>query len=161
MKISNIFIAAIFLLHFGCIKEDSTIYKANLINQTSHQITILPYKKGVINKKDSIFLNPGDNFEIANGYIRGLIDKPFFSTEYFAIEQGDSIVVFFDKTFPIVHYNYILPQKLFIKNYLRDSNRNLNNREGSYKFDTKATSKHQRHNQHTYTFTEQDYLDAK
>jgi hypothetical protein len=158
-RIIGLFIFSVLIVR--CNKEDTTVYKATLVNQTSHTILIEPYKNGVVRQGDIIRLNHNSSFQIAHGAERGLIEVPFFHCEYFEINQQDSIVVVFDTIHKIIHYNYLLPSQKYSKHYLIQSNRNLNNREGSYVFNSEKKSKHNRYNTHTYTFTEQDYLDAK
>jgi hypothetical protein len=150
--------ALLLSIYTSCRKEGITVIAANLVNATPHHIMILPYKNGIVEKKDTIRIPPNTHFEFGYGSIRGLITIPLFSSEYFG-GSDDSIVVIFDDLYSITHYVNI-PTDTAPNYYLYTSLRNLGNRL-SYTFYTEKKSKHRRRNNHVYNFTEQDYLDAK
>lgn len=143
----------------GCTKEKITLYKAYLKNTTSHKIVIRPYFSGVVlpDKVITLLANNNNTFEIANGFVRGIV-KYGFSSGYFG-GSNDSVIVVFDDIYSITHY-FNTPASLNPKYYLATSHRNIGNPE-SYKIVSTDLSKYQRENVHTYEFTEQDYLDAK
>jgi len=156
MKIKSIFIiASLFLV--SCTKESMTGYKTFLKNNTDHMIVIKPYHFGSVAMDKIITLPPSDSLQIAEGSERGIVTGVVFSSEYFI--GMDSLVVNFDNLYNITHY-FILNPALNTKYYEFTSNRNLGNGI-SYAIKIEDVSKYSRHNTYTYTFTEQDYLDAK
>lgn len=140
-------------------ERGSTHYIALLKNSTQHSIKILSYTSGVVLPKDTIKLVNGQELEIANGYDQGIGTSPGFYTQYFVGEPKDSVLVVFDNTYSIVHYRQA-PEFKSNKYYLQISNRNLMNLD-SYSFTSTRITKRSQENVHIYTFTEQDYLDAK
>ncbi|WKZ64102.1 MAG: hypothetical protein QY315_04740 [Saprospiraceae bacterium] len=153
------FIALFIIILFNsCKKEEMTLYTATLKNNTTHQITIYPYKNGVVNSSDTINLPPNMEFEIADGYFRGIVTGPGFGSNYFG-GPNDSIVVYFDSQFRMTHYAD-QPQNVASNFYPFTSTRNLGN-PLSYTFQSVSESNHRQRNMHLYTFVEQDYLDAQ
>ena len=151
---SSLLISFFFL---SCIKEKSTKYIATLTNTTTHSITILFYKNGVVYPGDTIKLIPNQPFEFANGFDRGRSSEPGFSTKYDG-GPNDSNVVIFDNIYKVSHYANT-PINLAPKYYLNTSLRNILNPK-SYRFEL-TEGKNGNVNRHFYDFTEQDYLDAK
>ena len=141
----------------GCTKEKSTHYIATLTNTTTHSITILFYKNGVVYPGDTIKLIPNQPFEFANGFDRGRSSEPGFSSKYFE-GPSDSTAVIFDNIYRIAHY-VNTPTQLAPKYYLFTSLRNIGNPK-SYRFES-TEEKNGNVNKHFYDFIEQDYLDAK
>lgn len=152
-------IGVLFLLFLicSCIKERVTLYKAVLVNNTSHKIVIKPFFGGVNPSEKTITLLSNQNFEIASGSDRGFGNQGF-SSSYFG-GPNDSVFVTFDDLYSITHY-FNTPSSLATKHYLSSSIRNIGN-PSSYSLQTNQLSKYQQENFFTYTFTEQDYLDAK
>ncbi len=149
----------LFLINFlcGCYKEQSTHYYAYLTNNTQHTIEIKPYFQGNTFPSLSITLNPNQTIEIANGVQRGKNPNGGFNSKY--ISGSDSIRVSFDIQHTITHY-VNTPANLNFKYYLFTSLRNIAYAR-SYTLEGKDIGKNGRENKYTYTFTEQDYLDAK
>ncbi len=143
----------------SCIKENSTNTYATLVNSTSHKISIWFYKSGKLTDKDSLVISPNSQFQFGQSFERGLSNGPGFGSDYFG-SANDSMIVVFDNNYKIAHYYSSTPQLLRSKHYLYTSIRNIGN-VYSYVLKNEHTSKHQWNNYHTYTFTEQDYLDAK
>jgi hypothetical protein len=151
---------AVFLLLFlisSCIKERVTLYKATLVNNSSHKIVVKPYFSSVNPSDKTITLLTNQNFEIAYGTDPGFGNQGF-SSSYFG-GPNDSVIVTFDDLYSITHY-FNTPSSLSTKHYLFNSNRNIGN-PVSYSLQTNRLSKYQQENIFTYTFIEQDYLDAK
>jgi hypothetical protein len=150
-------IAAFSLLFIGCVKEESTLYYAYIKNGTSHKVQIKPYFSGSIPSDKIITLLANESKEIANGFDRGKGDQGF-SSSYFG-GPGDSIIVVFDDLYSITHYSST-PASVNPRHYLFTSLRNIGNPK-SYDLQSRDISKYQRENKYTYTFIEQDYLDAR
>ena len=72
---------------------------------------------------------------------------------------NDSTLVIYDDSIQIVHYSY-KESKNQLLGILYDSSRSLYN-ENNYIRKIKQEEKHYISNEYTFTFTEQDYLDAK
>lgn len=142
----------------SCNKERSTMYNANLINNTSHSIVIRPYSSGQIVTENVIIIPTLTRKEIANGIDRGINGNSGFSSKY--LDNSDSLRVTFDDIYTITHYNFSNPSSLNTRHYLNTSLRNLINYR-SYLFDSKSLSKYQVENTYNFEFKEQDYLDAK
>lgn len=143
----------------ACQREQETYYTAYLKNNTAnHSIKILFYKGGIVYPNDTIILVPGQQLEIANGFQRGLSEKPGFSSKYSG-GPNDSNVVIFDNSYRVAHYA-TPPAQLAPKHYLFTSLRNIANPK-SYKFETERPSKNSWTKTHHYEFIEEDYLYAK
>jgi len=145
------------LLICSCSKEEVTLYKAILVNNSGHKIVIQPFFAGVNPSERTITLLSNQNFEIASGSDRGFGNQGF-SSSYFG-GPNDSVIVTFDDLYSITHY-FNAPSVLAARHYLFSNNRNIGN-PASYDLQTNRLSKYQEENIFTYTFTEQDYLDAK
>ncbi len=152
MKLKYFFI--IIVLFTGCRKEQQTNYTADIKNSTQHFILILPFKGGIVYPPDTIKLSAGQQFQIADGFYRGLITEPLFFTKYFG-GPNDSIVIVFDNLYKVSHYANP-PQQKARKYYLFESLRHIAN-AFSYKFESTTTSKNHRNNTHLYVFTQEDY----
>lgn len=146
------------MLFISCTKEDATYYTATLKNSTNHQISIWPYKNGIVHPLDTIKLLPNTEFTIADGSSRGIDSSPGFKSNYFG-GPSDSVIVFFDIQNRIAHY-FDMPQNTATNFYPFSSTRNLGN-PLSYSFQSVSESNHRQRNTHLYTFVEQDYLDAQ
>ena len=98
---------------------------------------------------------PNQSIQIADGSIKGSVSSPGFSSKY----KGDSIWVIFDNIYRITHYINV-PVKLYPKNYIFSSLRNIGNPK-SYRFvSTPMYGGKSYKNEHFYEFIEQDFLDA-
>lgn len=151
MKFFGLFILLITLLS-GCIKEQSSQSDTYFVNATSHLIRVNSY--GALNK--SFEITPGQTKNVLsqnakvlnNGISYGYISQPV-----------DSFIVVFDMHDSIVHYkSYLVGNNP--KRYLYSSRRNIYN-DSSYIKTLVSESKNFRGWSFTYTFTEQDYLDAQ
>jgi hypothetical protein len=142
---------------FSCNKEKTTYSRAYWINATSHHIEVRPIGKGIVISQNVVRLLPGSKLEIAASSFRDIVNRPMFDSRYF--EGADSLIVVYDSLYTITHYANT-PIALSPKHYLFSSTRNIGN-PNSYKFEFQDKSKHKRETFNTFTFTEQDYLDAK
>lgn len=161
MKIS-IFTTVVTILFAvsGCHKtsDPSTAYYSYFENKTNHKVVVTPYLSGVVYPQNISTLSANENLLLIKGGVLGTTEfTPL--TAYIGVgSQMDSTIVTFDDTLSIVHYLMASPIGSR-KYYLWTSNRNLLNRaswneeidksHASWKVTTR------------YTFTEQDYLDAK
>ena len=148
--------AGLSILCLACEKESSTNYKASLTSTTAHNIEIRPYYGGTSPSNKRVFLGNGEEFEIAEGSNWGKGDSGFDSKFFGA---PDSIIVIFDGTFKCTHY-VNTPGALANRYYLFSSLRNLMNPK-SYQYKVLDKSKHEMNVSYTYSFTDQDYLDAQ
>ncbi|KAA5534778.1 hypothetical protein F0919_09220 [Taibaiella lutea] len=136
-----------------------TYYTATIYNSSGHKITILPFIYGIVNSTDTIKLNEGDSFLLAEGIFDGDVLNPGFVSNRFN-GPVDSTLVLFDNQYKMMHYTYV-PDSLKGNYYLYDNPRNLWNSTISYEF-TRIKDKNDNYtNVHKYIFTEQDYLDAR
>ena len=156
MKIRIIFFFSLILS--SCIKDKYTNFTGDLQNKTMHKIKIYPYKNGVVQEKDTITLLKNSVFNIAKGTLMGIVESPGFESDYFG-GPNDSVIVIFDDIYRITHYANN-PNFFSDRHYLFTSTRNILNPK-SYEFIRIKGEKNVFTNMHVYTFSEQDYLDAK
>ena len=149
---------AVLILLCGCTKEESTISYAYLKNGSTHKVVIRPHFSGIVPPDKIITLFAGETKEIATASFARGIGNQGFSSSYFGA-PNDSLVVIFDDLYSITHY-FNTPATLSPKHYLATSLRNIANPK-SYDLQSRDITKYQRENKYTYTFIEQDYLDAK
>lgn len=141
----------------SCIKEKLTLYNASVVNGSTHKVVIKPFFAGINPSDKTITLLPNQRFEIADGADRGLGNQGF-SSAYFG-GPNDSVIVVFDDLYAITHY-FNPSSALAAKHYLFSNVRNIGN-HSNYALRTNRLSNNKEENIFTYTFTEQDYLDAK
>lgn len=155
MKLNTI--GLIFCFFFcACTKEKKTYSTTIARNTTAHSILVIPYLNGNIFTSDSFSLNSNSEKEVLSIGDGGIGSGTSYAK---ANQYVDSFVVIFDKTFSIVHYK---PTVIGLnpKRYLFSSKRNLYN-DTSYLAVITSDDSGVRNWKFTYTFTEQDYLDAK
>lgn len=147
-------------MFFSCTRESAqnTHTKATFINKSNHLIKILFYKSGFVYSSDTIKLSLNDSLLFAEGNIKGLRNAPGFISKY-AGGPDDSVIVIFDNLYKVSHYANEPIQKA-AKYYLNSSLRNVVN-PNSYRFVSTDFGNDSRLNEHFYTFSEQDYLDAR
>lgn len=152
-------IAILFLLN-SCVKDRYTTFNAYLINQSSVDIQILPYKSGIVRAEDTIHLEPGDTVKIDNGEWRlGDIQAPLFFTDILAIGENDSIKVVYNDENYVLHVYHVPPEDAHLKYITYTMDRFIMNGE-NYEFEM-IRSKKSWINNHHYIFTEADYEFAK
>ncbi|MCX6166557.1 MAG: hypothetical protein NT021_01035 [Sphingobacteriales bacterium] len=156
MKVLYILIA---FLIVSCIKETRSDSYTYIVNNTAHNISIMAYYNGNIEPSLSANIAPQEQ-KIIN-YNGGLGSTDIAGGFSYGAILGimDSVLVIFDNKDSISHYNTQLigGAKNF---YTYDSARNLYNRNNYVHEIAEHSSKKVVHH-FIYTFTEQDYLDAK
>mgnify|MGYP003617035450 CR=1 FL=1 len=153
-KYLNLFI---FLLFTSCIRDGNTSNNVNIENNTNHIIKLIPYKNGVV---DSLKIKAIPNYssiQIERNNQRGKTEVPVVFWDYF--KNLDSIVIIWDNTYSVTH---MLSDTFFsAKKYIQfDEIRNIG-LNSSYTNTSSNESKIGITWHVNYTFTEQDYLDAK
>ncbi|MFT4061435.1 MAG: hypothetical protein QM642_03650 [Edaphocola sp.] len=141
----------------GCVKESYTITEAWLYNATADTITIFAYIGGEVSGSDTIKIAPDDSFQFANSTLQQDLTAPYFKSPFIG-DSADYLLVVFDSTAQMAHYDVVVDSS--IKYYPVTSTRNLRN-FGSYEFGMQDFEEKIHINYHRYTFTEQDYEDAK
>lgn len=144
------------LFFLSCKKDSVTLSNTIFINNTSHTISISGYKAGVINTESSFTLSANESKSVFTLNNRGIGNGLCFGEYY---RYVDSFVVQFDGAFSISHYKPDLVGNS-IKKYYFSSNRNLYN-DASYLRIITKDNRYRREWDFKYTFTEQDYWDAK
>lgn len=140
----------------SCIKEENTFSDTYFKNSSSHVISVNPYSNGSVNNQFAFSLSINEEKEVYHNNTRGLGK----GLSYGRINQPmDSFLVTFDNLYSIVHYKPPLIGTN-TKRYLYSSKRNIYN-DSSYTANLLKDEKYQRSWKFIYTFTEQDYLDAK
>ena len=110
------------------------------------------YKGGVLDTESQAVLPSGDRKQVSS-------DELFTYAGLLSIKDFDSLLVEFDNMKRSVHYGFNKigdnPNAI-----LFDNQRNLFN-ENNYTKETLVDKKYKYENEYTYTFIEQDYLNAK
>lgn len=151
------YILVLFVVSFVSCRVEKTGSAATLIvNESSHDIEILPFINGEIDSSyhKSIKGKSVQSVYQSNG--KGKTTGPPFGLY---LQPFDSIVVLFDKKSKSVHLKFnsiadTLRKVVFL------SKRNITN-ESNYEFKILKETKTYIEGEYTYTFTEQDYLDAQ
>ena len=142
----------------SCTLEESTNTKSFINNNTLHIITIIPYYQGLVVKEDSVNINSNSIYEILDNSNKGK-GTGFSYSLYLAIY--DSVQVAFGNSIHATHYSYATTNKGNNPKAIKiDSSRSLYN-EVNYVRKIITESKRGISNEYTFTFTEQDFLDAK
>lgn len=152
----TIITAILFTGIISCSKEKNTYSNSYGKNTTFHTIKVQPYKNGVIDNNTGFQLQANESKQIYYNNTRG---KNAGLTYGAANQPADSFLVTFDNLWSIVHYKPTLVGNSS-KRYLYSSRRNLYN-DSSYVTVLSKDTKYSNHWEFTYTFTEQDYLDAQ
>jgi hypothetical protein len=137
----------------SCIKEESTLSELIYINNTKNTISFKVFQNSYIS--DSFKILPNSEFNKESFSERGLSKEPIIFFDF--LRESDSIIVTFNDSFSLTHLNdsvtygkkrisYFSSRSLYGANYI------------NIKVDEK---KNYIHYKKTFTFTEQDYLDAK
>lgn len=140
----------------SCVKDYKSTTATFIKNTTSHKIEIIPYTNGVVNNEYYKLIEAYQDLEVYSGNVYGKTLEPDFGT---LLQPNDSIVIKFDDSVKITHlkFNSTIQTGHYI---LYDSNRSISNPSNYVKTIEKET-KHYLRGNFRYTFTEQDYLDAK
>ena len=141
------------ILIASCIKEESTFSELVYINNSKNTISIKVFQNSFLT--DSFKILPNSELIKENFSDRGFSNEPIIFFDF--LRESDSIIVTFNDSFYTTHLNdsvtfgkkrisYFSSRSLYGANYTNS------------KVDEK---KHYIHYKKTFTFTEQDYLDAK
>lgn len=127
-----------------------------MANQTIHSIKITPYYLGEISNEDVKDIPPKGMVKVLSNSNRGKssgVSYPIY------LMPLDSVVVVYDGVVTAIYYRQNSkgnnPRAI-----LYTSNRSIYN-ESNYTRRILSESKRQISNEYTFTFTEQDFLDAK
>lgn len=145
------------MLFIGCVTKD---YKSNtktyFHNITSHKIEVLPYLDGMVSNADYKQINPYEHKMVLEMNVYGRTLSPDFGT---LLQPYDSVVVVFDDSIQSTHlkFNTSIQTGHYI---FYDSLRAISNPNNYIKT---VEYEHEKYlvGYFTYTFSEQDYLDAK
>jgi hypothetical protein len=147
----SILIVLLTLSIHGCRCKASLSSQTFITNSSTHQTELVPYKDGLAMNQKSILLRNSENksFYTNNGGIF-LFDIAV-----------DSIEVVFDETIKAVHYSFEISKSGKNPKAIKyNQPRNLHN-SSSFELSVKEESKCNTIHEYKYTFTEQDYLNAK
>lgn len=150
----KIFIVGLVLI-VSCIKDYNSSTKSYIDNKTSHNITIAPYYNGYIDSSLFRIILPFENKLVYEKNPRGKTLSPDYAT---ILQPYDSVVVTFDGIYKTTHLKFnseIMCTDCIVFN----SNRSISNNDNYIKTITEET-KHYQIGYFTYTFSEQDYIDA-
>jgi hypothetical protein len=152
----NIFIISLILFLNGCIKERIGYTKSFIANATAHTIRLLPYYGATSDNSNIIIVNPNSTAEVYKRNISGKTIDPCFGT---LLQQYDSVLITYDDVVKIPHIKFNL---VYTGNHkiLFSNSRSISNADHWAKLITNET-KYSLEGNFTYTFVEQDYLDAK
>jgi len=145
-------------LFWGCHPQKGFKTISVLENQTEHQIIISYYRNGSLNKQNGVLINANETKEVLHSAENGKGPGMTYST----LLQGadfDSAIVAFDNNRKSVHYGYNKtgsnPNAV-----LYPSPRSIFNEE-NYTERIILGNKRLDEREFKYTFTEQDYLNAR
>ncbi len=138
----------------SCIIEDTGYTKSIIINETGYTIKIIPYQNGVEQVDMIKILTPNTTTVVFERHDRLKTLKPSFAE---ILQLYDWIEIVYNDVETIKHQRFSSQDQTGIP---YSSNRNITNPENYIKVITKET-KHSISGYFSYTFTEQDYLDAK
>ena len=147
-----IFISGLLLNIWSCTVEEQGSTESLLINNTEHQIKIIGYQNG--SKQELKNLAPQETVVVLKMHVFGKTIYPNFGT---MLQPFDFIEVVYDNKDTIVHQRFNSQSQVGIP---YSNIRNLTNPNNYIKAITEET-KHSITGYFSYTFTEQDYLDAK
>jgi hypothetical protein len=146
-----IIICVLLLNIWSCTVEEQGSTESLLINNTEHQIKIIGYQKG--SKQELKNLAPQETVVVLKMHVLGKTIYPNFGT---MLQPFDWIEVVYDSKDTIVHQRFNSQSQSGIP---YTNIRNLTNPNNYIKAITEET-KHSITGYFSYTFTEQDYIDA-
>lgn len=140
----------------GCVKDYKSSTQTKLINTTNHTIKITPYLNGVIDIGMQQELMPNETKIVYEANPWGKTIEPCWGV---FLRPDDSVIVIYDNTYKMKH-NRFNDTTTCDNCYIESNNRNLTN-PNNYTPTIIKEEKEYLDGYYTYTFTEQDYLDAK
>lgn len=148
-------LAMLIIFFASCRHEESTYTTTIMNNNSSHSIKIIPYYQGTASIVDSKDISPNSALKILSSNTRGKSAGYSYPIYLIAV---DSIYVVYDNIATSVYYREgstgANPKAIKY-----DSSRSLYN-EKNYVRKIVTESKRSISNEYTFTFTENDYLDA-
>jgi len=137
----------------SCIKEERALSELVYVNHSTKKIELKIYRDAII--VDSFFISPNSQNIKESHYARGKYEKATIFYEF--LRNSDSTTIIFNDSFKITHlYDSITINSKRIGYF---SNRSIYG--NNYVESIFEEKKHFIHHKVTFTFTEQDYLDAK
>jgi len=146
-------VVLILILMTSCIKEERALSELVYVNHSTKKIELKIYRDAII--IDSFFISPNSQNIKESHYARGKSKKGIIF--YAFLRNSDSTTIIFNDSFKITHlYDSITINSKRIGYF---SNRSIYG--NNYVESIFEEKKHFIHHKVTFTFTEQDYLDAK
>ncbi|MDI9318956.1 MAG: hypothetical protein QM530_00640 [Phycisphaerales bacterium] len=146
----------VFFFFLSCIKDYKSNTRSYLKNESKHSIRIYPYTMGSVDSFGIFLIKPLGNLQVFESNVHGKTLSPDYGT---LLKPYDSIVILFDDSIKVIHlkFNSTITCDECIK---FENNRNISNSENYVKTIVEENKKFLK-GYFTYTFTEQDYLNAK
>jgi hypothetical protein len=142
----------------ACIKDYSSLTSSFIKNDTGHLILIEPYFNGLVDNNYTVELYPNEEKQLLkNVVVKGKSLGNAYGTY---LQPFDSIIIHFDNTKFSIHTKFNSTDTLGSEVIKFNNNRSISNEKNWTKTIT-AEDKHTLNGFYTFTFTEQDYLDAK
>ena len=152
-----VFLSTVALIFSSCIRDYSSTTSSVIKNETAHTIQINPYLNGVIDNSMSYFINPNSEITPINlSMVRG---KSLGSALGRLLQPFDSVVVVFDG-FKSSKHNRFTDSSNCNNCILQSNQRSIANENNWVKTVTRE-DKHTLTGYYTFTFIEQDFIDAK
>ena len=154
------YIALISLFFFitSCHRETTYDTKTLLINAADVDIKLIPYQQEIVITSKIVTLNPKERLQVMHRSGRGKGGGEIYIEE---IYFNDSVNVTFGSNKVSPHYNHTVSAKYpNLQGIHVGSNRSLYKRD-NYVRKILFENKRSIENEYTYTFTNQDYLDAQ
>jgi hypothetical protein len=149
MKLIYLSYIALAVIITSCCKGSFST-STSIVNNTKFSITFIPYYNGELLKSSRNDLKSGEKI---NSGFPCLTDYCYFNGQ-----KVDSLIVSFDDKYKVSHYS--LYDSISTKGIIYKSKRNLFN-VNSFNIERTKVTKCSELTSFIYTFTEQDYLDAK
>ena len=140
----------------NCTKEKIGHTKTFIKNTTAYTIKLLPYSGATLDVSNIKTIPPASTVEVYSANVRGKTIDPCFGT---LLQPYDSVLVTYNDSVKIPHIKFNLSypgdHKILFQNGRSISNPN------NYVKEIISETKYSLSGQFTYTFVEQDYLDAR
>ncbi len=152
----NTFAYVFCVLFFGCSKEKIGHTETFINNTTAHTIKIMPFNGSTLDLNNLKVIPASTTIEIYSANVRGKTIDPCFGV---LLQPYDSILIVYDDSIKIPHIKF---NQTYSGNHkiLFESNRSISNIK-NYQKEITDESKNTIRGKFTYTFVEQDYLDAR
>lgn len=140
----------------GCTKDYKSHTETYLDNSTSYSIEIQPFQSGAIDMDQLVTINPHERLKVYEDNVWGKTLGPCWAT---LLQPYDSVMVVFNDERRSKHLRFSYTGSCdYCIGFER--NRNITNKKN---YQQVVTKEHKRYlnGYFNYTFTEQDYLDAR